>query len=337
MRPISTSAVRRRTAMRIGLGALLAVGCMGAPYSYADNSVPAAGAKIVAISIPSAYKVSSLIALLENTKSRGKELGLTVVIDDPGTDLNKQVNIIRTWIEQKVPVIICAAPEPKAFAGLAKQAREAGLKWVAYGEPVENQSLAIGYSQYEDGRRLGEYAGKWINDNLGGKAKVAYLGYEKAKWGQLRGGGIKKGLLDSAPDAEIVAEQEAFSSTEGLSIMRTILQAHPEINVILGLEDAATEGAYHAWIAVGNNPHNTKAFIGGMDGTPQALKLLREGGNIYRASMALPIKDVGTGFADVAAALMNGQAVTDKIFPGVLVTEKSPDAQKYLSEQGIND
>ena len=68
------------------------------------------------------------------------------------------------------------------------------------------------------------------------------LGYEKGVWGQQRGSGIKDGVKAKAPNVEIVAEQDAISPTEGLNVTRTILQAHPDANVILGVEDPGDRG-----------------------------------------------------------------------------------------------
>ncbi|MCB1469788.1 MAG: sugar ABC transporter substrate-binding protein [Rhizobiaceae bacterium] len=293
--------------------------------------------KVIAISFPNSSTIGAVITALDQAKVRGKELGFSVIVDDPGTDLNKQVNTIKTWIQQKVAVIVCVVLQPDVFVAIAKEARDAGIQWITYGEKIENQSATVGYAQYDDGRRLGEYAGQWINDNLGGTAKVAVLGYEKGSWGQKRGNGIKEGLVALAPNVEIVAEQDAITPTEGLNVTRTILQAHPDVNVILGVEDPATEGAYKAWIAAGKDPADPKAFIGGMDGTPPALKLLREGGTVYRASMAIPLKDVGNAIAETADRLVRGEETGDVIVPLALVTEKSQDAQKYLDEQGVTD
>lgn len=293
--------------------------------------------KIIAISFPNSSTIGAVITSLEQAKKKGAEMGYAVVLDDPGTDLNKQINTLKTWIQQGVATIVCVVPQPPVFEAIAKQARDAGIKWITYGEKLTNQDATVGYAQYDDGKRLGEYAGTWITENLGGQAKVAILGYEKATWGQLRGGGIKDGLKANAPNAEIVAEQDAINPTEGLNITRTLLQAHPEINVILGVEDPATEGAYKAWIASGKDPKDPKAFIGGMDGTPPALKLLREGGTCYRASMAIPLKAVGDAIVVTADALLKGENKGDTIVPLALVTEKSPDAQAYLDEQGVTD
>lgn len=297
----------------------------------------AAEERVLAISFPNASTVGAVMVSLEQTKLKGAELGYKVIVDDPGSDLNKQINTLKTWIEQKVDAIVCVVLQPQVFVAIAKQARDAGIVWITYGASIENENATVGYALYDDGKRLGEYAGQWINDNLGGSAKVAVLGYEKGSWGQLRGSGIKDGLKSVAPGVEIVAEQDAITPTEGLNVTRTILQANPEVSVILGVEDPATEGAYKAWIASGRDPKDPKAFIGGMDGTSPALKLLRQGDTIYRASMAIPLKKVGDTIAETAARLVAGEEAGDTIVPLTLVTAGSPDAQKYLDEIGMTD
>lgn len=290
--------------------------------------------KLIAVSFPNASVIGAVVTTLDAAKKKGASMGYKVVVDDPGADLNKQINTIKTWIDQKVPVIVVNALQPAAFEAVAKQARAAGVKWITYGQKIENQDATVGYAQYADGRQLGEYAGKWVTEKLNGQAKVIILGYEKGVWGQQRGGGIKDGLKAFAPKAQIVAEQDAISPTEGLNSTRTLLQAHPDANVILGVEDPATEGAYKAWIAAGKNPNDPKAFIGGMDGTVPALQLLKKGGNVYRASMAIPLVAVGDAIVVTADRLLKGENTGDVIVPLELVTERSPKADVYLKQQG---
>ena len=288
------------------------------------------------ISFPNASIIGAVVVEIEAAKKKGAEMGYTVVVDDPGTDLNKQINTIKTWTEQKIGAMVVNTMQPAAFESVAKQARADGIKWITYGQKIENQDATVGYAQYHDGRALGEYAGQWITDKLGGKAKIVILGYEKGVWGQQRGKGIKEGVLAKAPGAEIVAEQDAISPTEGLNVTRTILQAHPDANVILGVEDPATEGAYKAWIAAGKDKADPHAFIGGMDGTAPALKLLKEGGTVYRASMAIPLIAVGEAMVTTSDDLIKGKNEGDHIVPLELVVEKSPKAEEYLKQQGEN-
>ncbi|WP_165491066.1 sugar ABC transporter substrate-binding protein [Lichenihabitans psoromatis] len=323
--PLSQTASRRIVVAAFGA----AVACAAAPIAGAS-----AEETIIAISFPNASTIGAVVTEIEGAKKKGAEMGYKVVVDDPSTDLNKQINTIKTWTEQKVGAIVCDALQPAAFESVAKQARAAGVKWITYGEKLENQDATVGYAQYADGHTLGEYAGSWIAGKPGFKAKVVILGYQKGVWGQLRGKGIKEGLLAKAPNVDIVAEQDAISPTEGLNVTRSILQAHPDANVILGVEDPATEGAYKAWIASGKDKADPNAFIGGMDGTAPALKLLKEGGTVYRASMAIPLVAVGEAMITTADALIKGRKPGDDIVPLELVTEKSPKAEEYLMQQG---
>jgi len=323
--------ITRRALTRLGAVAL-ATAVLSA--STMITTAAMAAEKKIAVSFPNASVIGAVITSLDAAKAKGKEMGYDVIVDDPGTDLNKQINTIKTWIEQKVEVIVVNALQPDAFESVAKQAREAGIIWITYGQKIQNQDATVGYAQYPDGRALGEYAGKWITETQGGKAKVIILGYEKGVWGQQRGSGIKDGLLAIAPNAEIVAQQDAISPTDGLNVTRSLLQAHPDANVILGVEDPATEGSYKAWMASGKDTKDPNAFIGGMDGTVPALKLLKEGGNIYRASMAIPLVEVGYAIVTTADDFLNGKGKGDVIVPLELVTEKSPRADVYLKQQG---
>jgi ribose transport system substrate-binding protein len=268
-------------------------------------------------------------------EKRGAELGYRLVLDDPGSDLNKQVNTINGWIEEKVPVIIAVTLEPKVFESIAAKARKAGSKWITYAGKLENQDATVGFDHYGGGFKLGEYAGKWMKENSGQKHQVVILGYEKGVWGQNRAKGIRDGLLSIVPNANIVAEQDALSPTEGMNVTRTILEAHPDANVILCIEDPAAEGAYKAWIATGRDKSSANAFVGGMDGSIEALKLLREGGTVYRASMAIPLTKVGDAMVETSDRLLRGESTGDSILPMELVTEKSPLADQYLKEQGV--
>lgn len=290
--------------------------------------------KTIAVSFPNSSKIGAVIVTLEQAKQKAKELGYELIIDDPGSDMNKQINTIKTWIEQKVAVIVAQGANPNALEVLGKQAKENGIYWITYGDRLKNQDATVGYQQYDDGRKLGEYAGTWITENLGGKAEVAILGFAPMVWGQQRGKGIEEGLLAKAPNVTIVAKQNAITPVEGLDVTRTILQAHPDLNVILGVEDPATEGAYKAWVASGRDPKRKDAFIGGMDGTVVALQLLKEGDNVYRASVAIPLKAVGDAIAETAHTLITKGSSPDNIVPLELITPGSPLAEKYLKEQG---
>ncbi len=313
-----------------GLIAMLLVSIL----SMASSTIGYTQDKIIAVSFPNYSKQGAVITTLEQAQKRGAELGYKVILDDPGDDLNKQVNTIKTWIAQKVPAIIAVALNPEVFEGLAKQAREADIVWITYAAKLQNQDATVGFGLYEPAFELGKYAGTWIAENLGDAAEVVILGFEKGAWGQKRANGLKDGLRSVVPDVKIVAEQDALSPGEGLDATRAILQANPNANVILGVVDPATEGAYKAWINSGRDKNDPKAFIGGLDGSIPALKLLRDGDTVYRASMAIPLVELGTAMAELANEYVGGAKPGDRIVPMVLIPRGSPLADDHLKQQG---
>lgn len=290
--------------------------------------------KVIAVSFPNYSKQGAVITTLDEAKRKGQELGYNVILDDPGDDLNKQVNTIKTWISQKVAVIIAVALNPEVFEGLAKQARDAGIIWLTYAAKLQNQDATIGFDLYGPSFELGAYTGKWIKDNLGDEAQVVILGFEKGAWGQKRANGLRDGLRSVVPNVKIVAEQDALSPAEGLDATRTILQANPKANVILAVVDPAAEGAYKAWINSGRSKNDPKAFIGGVDGTVAVLQLLRDGDKVYRASMALPLRELGAAMVELADEYVKGKKPGDRLVPLVLIPSGSPLAKKFLDEQG---
>lgn len=305
--------------------------------SSSEQSCGGSGTTL-AVSWPNLSVTPAVLALLHRAQAAGKELGWKVLLDDPGTDLNKQVNTVKTWTQQKVSAIMTVTLSAGVFENLAKQARSAGIKWINYGSSLKNEDTMIGYDQHGDGFKLGQSAGKWITEHLNGKAKVALLTYEPGEWSRGRISGVEDGLKQSAPDAEIVARHDALSEAEGLSATRTILQAHKDLNVVLGVNDAAAEGAYKAWTAAGKAKDDPQGFIGGIDGDVLALQLVKAGNTVYRTSVAIPLLKVGDAIVDVTKRLLCGDKVAQWISPTQLIEAGAPDGSKlaaqFLTDQG---
>jgi ribose transport system substrate-binding protein len=294
----------------------------------------------LAVTWPNLSVTPAVLVLLHQAQKDGKALGWKVLLNDPGTALSKQVSTVKTWIQEKVSAIMAVTLSTQVFEGLAKQATSAGVKWINYGSALKGQSSEITYRQANDGMKLGRYAGQWVNKNLGGQAQVALLTYQAGDWSRARISGVVQGLHQVAPKAEIVAKQDALSLSQGLSKTKTILQGHPGVNVILGVNDAAAEGAYKAWVAAGKGATNPKAFIGGLDGDILALQLVQKGNTVYRASVAIPLLKVGDAIISTTKQLLCGKQVPQWVSPTTLVTSATAagraQAAQFLKDQGAH-
>lgn len=318
------------------------VGCGGSDggddqSGSSDTGAAAQEGGTIAISFPNATKQASVSRELVFAKAKAKELGYELIVDDPLDDLNKQVSTIKTWIEQDVDAIVGVALDPKVLSSVAKDAQAKGIKWITYGVPLDEQDAVIDFQLKLGGETLGKLAGEWIAENkdaLGGKAKVALLTFEEGAWARDRKAGMLEGLEAAAPGAfEVVAEQDALSETEGLDVISTILQAHPDVNVVLGVAESGSVGAYRAFVNGGHEPGDPKVFIGGIDGTAESLELLAKGDTMYRGSASISLKAVGEAFVTVPDKLLNGES-GNYLVEYVPLTAGDPAAGDLLEEWG---
>lgn len=313
-----------------GSGGGTSAAAQGASSGTAANG----GEKTIAISFPNASTAPVIQNMFRLAKIKAQELGYKLIFDDPGTDENKQVNVIRTWIHQGVAAIVASTIDPDVVDTVAKEARAAGIKWVTFANSIADQDATLGFPHKDAGVALGKAAGKWITDTLGGNAKVGILAYSPAEYARERTDGVLEGLKATAPNAKVVATQDALSATDGLAKTSAMLQANSGLDVVLAIEDAAGQGAYQAFLNAGHAKNDPKVFIGGIDGAQDELKLVQEG-TMFRATAAFNQKLLGEGFVTLPDQLLHGK--TGNMYtPVELVENGNPDIARLLSYYGSN-
>jgi ribose transport system substrate-binding protein len=161
--------------------------------------------------------------------------------------------------------------------------------------------------QYKVGYTQGAAAAKWITENLGGKAKVHYYNIDTIEVLIARHKGVLDGVKTAGDGVEIVSDVNAGAITNeaGFNTMNTVLQAHPDVNVILG-GDTLVLGALAALEAAGKV--NDKIYISGIDGDTEALKKVSEGGP-YKASFAFAYNLMGYAWGNYAADWLEGKDI----------------------------
>ena len=98
---------------------------------------------------------------------------------------------------------------------------------------MENSSFNWVIENYDLGVEIGTQAADFINEKFGDKGcEVVVLGYPQTPILLERENGILDALKEKAPNAEVVANQPAIDTTEGLNAMETILQSHPDVKVV---------------------------------------------------------------------------------------------------------
>jgi ribose transport system substrate-binding protein len=265
---------------------------------------------------PKTYKIGVCAADLSNPyfikivngiKERAGELGgFEILVDDPKQDVAKQVAAVENFISQDVDAIIMIAFEPNSIESYLKDAREKGIKVLAQSTKLENSDVFVSAREEDMGYALGKAAGQFIKDRLNGSAEVAILNYPDIPQIIERENGIKKGILEVSPDAKVVATQKAGTTDQGLKAAEIILQAHPNVKVFCGINDAGALGALNAVEAAKKGGDDV--FIGGVDAIDQALEKISEGG-LYRATIDTDPLNNGRMDVDLVKKLLDGEKV----------------------------
>lgn len=257
---------------------------------------------------------------------RGYEVKYTA--DD--NDLQKQNTNVQALVTQQVPAIVSYPLEPTSMESLAAEARDNCTVFVSYAAPIENQDASILFSGLESGKALGQAALDWAAEQ-DEPVKVLILQDRDLAVGAERDDGLNEVFPGDAANIEIVATQKASDREAGEQVTREVLQANPDLNMVLSYNDDSGLGARQAFINAGVDPKDPSVFIGGQDGSKEGLEAVAEGG-IYRTSVAVRIKDIGEAVANVPIDILEGVENDGVDVPPIALTIDSDELAEYLSD-----
>jgi ABC-type sugar transport system substrate-binding protein len=212
------------------------------------------------------------------------------VLYDTGTGANIQSMIpsVEAWITAGVPSITVAPFEPSAWESLAKRSVDKGLIWISYNQSTETRYGTFGFGPCLAAKLMAEVLIPYIKAN-DPNAEI-FISTNVAnpsvacKWD-----GLKKDLED-ATDATVLPFQDANNEPDGLKVMTSVLQAHPNVSIGIGTNDDVARGIARAFLAAGKDP--AKTYVAGFDGSEENLKQIKAGGGFIKLSAAIDLIDL---------------------------------------------
>nr|WP_321297308.1 sugar ABC transporter substrate-binding protein [uncultured Sphaerochaeta sp.] len=243
---------------------------------------------------------------VKGAQEKADELGVKLTVIDLQVDAAKEINTWENLITNKVDGIMISCVDEKASQAYCKKAQDAGIKVMAAVHPLAGADGSMLNDEYNYGFLAGVEAGKFIAKELGGTAKFALLAADCTPFVIPRTDGIRDGILSQAPNAVLVARQDAFQTDVGMKVTESLLQAHPDLAVIGCLNDDGALGAYEAMAAAGKNP--AKVCITGTDGIQQALEKI-QAGSMLRASVSMAPYESGKKEVEILVKMIKGEQV----------------------------
>ena len=252
-------------------------------------------------------------------------IGVEVVITDESSDVSNQISSIENFMASGCTAILAVAFDPDGITDIVKQAEDQGIFVMTYDGTVDGASGSLNLDNYTYGYQTGQMAAEWINSNETLAAQdvveVGVFDYPDIPSIIDRAQGINDALTELCPNAKVVAQQKAGVGDEGNVQAENFLAAHPNIQVICGINDTGVLGAYEVFNAQGLCGDNVGFF--GADGDENALKLISEGTS-YRGTVYTGAYNAIPGAIDVMVAASHGEEVEgDIIYECIPVTAEN--------------
>src|SRR4029077_20452249 len=180
-----------------------------------------------------------MLGAQQECQARGYEL----LESHANSQLDAQLSEIQTWIAEGVGAIVALPLDNNAIIPLTKSAHSKGVKFLDYSDnALPGVDGWVIFDNLQGAKLVGQYAGQWVNQTLGGKAQVALLTHQIQLTGRQRIDGCVAALQAVAPGAKVVAQHEGVLSPDTFPAFQTMLQAHPDINVAICIADEGCAG-----------------------------------------------------------------------------------------------
>ncbi|MBZ9814702.1 ABC transporter substrate-binding protein [Mesorhizobium sp. CA7] len=221
---------------------------------------------------------------LAETKSMQDEaakLGHQLVYADAAGSSAKQASDVNSMIAQGVDAIFLPPREDKPLVPVILAARDAGIPVFlidrdvdhTMAKPGQDYVTFIGSDFINEGNRIAE----WVVKNANGKSKIIEL---EGTTGSSPANDRKKGFDDiiaKHSEFKIVASQSGdFARDKGRQVAETLLQAHPEADIIYAHNDEMALGAIAALEAAGKTP-GKDVLIVSIDGEKDGVQAIVDG------------------------------------------------------------
>jgi inositol transport system substrate-binding protein len=209
--------------------------------------------------------------LNDAAKAKGEEMGVEMIFTDGKNDPATQLANVENYIVEGVDAIVIVMVDTSAPKPIVNACKEAGIPLIAVNRNFEGADIFVGSDEIMAGKLQMDY----VLEKLDGKGNVAILqgtpGFESA---EKRTKGNEEDLKDNQDMNIIFKDSGLWDRAKGMEITENWLESGEKIDAILANNDEMAIGAIRALTAANKND---QVIVGGVDGTIDALKYVKDG------------------------------------------------------------
>jgi ABC-type sugar transport system substrate-binding protein len=265
-----------RTIDILALGALVMAGIPAFAAGRAQGGAPGREHITVGLALSAINTNSIFIDMGKAIEEKCKQEGWRLITADVLEGAPRMITFLETCLAADAKVVVYQNIAEDSYADLLQRLKAQGCILGSYDNPTHIAQYTSLASNEELGLTIGRMAGQWAHANAGSK-KAALCSYELLDFLKARGDAIKKGFLEACPEGQVVYQMDAGYVQQGVAMGEVLIQAYPDVQVVMGINDSGPYGVYEAFKSVGWNSKNHNVGLFGCDASEDGMRGLREG------------------------------------------------------------
>jgi len=222
--------------------------------------------------------------LEQGMQDEAAKAGFKLVVTSAEFDLGKQAGQIEDFVARKVDAIVVCPVDSRGVGPAILKANAAGIP--VFTADIAAQEGDVTCHIASDNVAGGRLAGEFLAKTLGGRGSVAIIGQPAITSVLDRVSGFKEAIA-KFPGMTIAAEVNGQGVRDrALSVASDVMQAHPDLAGLFGINDDSALGALDAAQQL-NRP---AIAIVGYDATPPAVDAIRKGTQLKADVVQFPKK-----------------------------------------------
>lgn len=283
------------------LGALLGAGCLATGLLACAPAEKPFDDKVVGVTLLTRGHLFYR-DLEEGLKEAAARRGFRLVVTAADFDLGRQTAQIEDFVSRKVDAIVVCPVDSRGVGPAIRKANQAGIPvFTADIAAVEGEVVSHIASDNVAGGRL---AGEYLARILGHQGKVAVINQPAITSVLDRVAGFREAIA-AHPGLSVVADVNGQGVRDkSLEAASDVLQAHPDLDGIFGINDDSALGALDAV----RQFQRDRVAIVGYDATPPAVDAIAKGSPL-KADVVQNPKLIGLTTLDQIASHFAGRPV----------------------------
>lgn len=253
----------------------------------------------------------------EEIRMEVNKRGDILISRDPALSVERQEEAVKELIESGVELIFINPVDWKRIAPALKLAQEANVPVIAVDTNVEDEN-SVAATVVSDNYLAGQQCAEHLLAHTDG-GKIALLKHSEARSSVDRIQGFLDGVAVN-PRFEVVDEAECRGQLElAMPAMQEMLLRHPDIDVVMALNDPTAMGAM---AALQTFDRLDKVLVYGVDGVPETKEMIANGHMMATAGQSP--RALGRNAAEQAYKILAGEQVPKLMrLPTQLITKEN--------------